>query len=308
MERWPWGNKGHVIVDAGFSGVQMHDLLLDLGCFFTASINQGHKKWLVDLLRQYCEKEEHIAVVDGDGLVWSFARDTFENAEHFVVSNAFKREPKRVREVAITPDQIKQLSKVGGRGLNLLADQLGLPSLLDDFAMATSIATFLNSKVPLTPPVTGASSVSNASGGGGAAQPNMDGLEQKTVKELQSIARDLHLKPKSQTKKDIIASIRDARAISSTKLESMKRNLGEGRRRSGRTLHDEYVNVFNSIDIHDKRWYQFQNHHTISTWRAKFAMSLLYCGVINSAVIYCHYEKVTNLDFCFALGEALVWD
>jgi len=230
VERWPWPNQFHVVFDAGFSGDQEHDLLEDLSCFFTGSVNQAHKKWLVDLLKRHCAAQEHIAVVDAHGRVWSFAKDTIANAEHFVVSNAFKTTAKKTREVAITPEQSKSLSKVGVRGLNLLSDKLGLPSSTSEVVLATNITTFINQLVPLVAVVPGAP----AQGNGAAAGESNDDLMSLTVPELQVIAKDLNLRVGSKPKAQLLNEIRQARAVKGNEIEAAKTELESGRRRGSR--------------------------------------------------------------------------
>jgi len=212
--------------------------------------------------------------VDAHGRVWSFAKDTIANAEHFVVSNAFKTTAKKTREVAITPEQSKSLSKVGVRGLNLLSDKLGLPST-SEVVLATNITTFINQLVPLVAVVPGAP----AQGNGAAAGESNDDLMSLTVPELQVIAKDLNLRVGSKPKAQLLNEIRQARAVKGNEIEAAKTELESGRRRGSRALHDKYVNVFNSVDHHDRRWCDLQNHHDIQNWRAKFALSLLTLGL-----------------------------
>ena len=308
VKRWNWESPFHVIVDAGFSGEQEHLLLGDLACNFTASINQGHKKWLVELLKRYCAREEHIAVVDADGMVWSFAKDTLDDAEHFVVSNAFKKSAKRAREDHINPEQLKHLAKVGIRGLNMIADQFGLASHLNEFVQATNIAQAINQLVPEADIEPGDVIQGNNGNGGGQPAPQGDDLEKKTAKELQEIARGLQLKAAGQTKQDLVIRIRQARTISSSQRNSTKEALEQGRKKEGRALHQKYKQVFNSIDQHDSKWYDVQNHHDIHNWRAKFVMSLMISGVVNASVVFRHFEELSLKHFCYQLGDALVWD
>ena len=308
VKSWTWAANFHVIVDAGFSGEQEHHLLADLGCKFTASINQGHKKWLVDLLKQYCEREEHIAVADAFGLVWSFARDTLEDAEHFVVSNAFRRSVKRAREEAINSEQVKNLAKVGIRGLNQIADKFGLASQLNEFSQATHIAQAINLLVPEVEITPGGASSSNAAIAGDQPQEQGDDLEKKTVKQLQEIARGLRLKVAGQSKPELVTRIRLARTITANERSATKEALQQGRKKEGRALHNKYKQVFNSIDHHDAKWYDIQNHHDIHHWKAKFVMSLLISGVVNASVIYSHFEVRQFKPFCYDLGAALIWE
>ena len=279
---------------------QGHHLLADLGCKFTASINQGHKKWLVDLLKQYCEREEHIAVADAFGLVWSFARDTLEDAEHFVVSNAFRRSVKRAREEAINSEQVKNLAKVGIRGLNQIADKFGLASQLNEFSQATHIAQAINLLVPEVEITPGGASSSNAAIAGDQPQEQGDDLEKKTVKQLQEIARGLRLKVAGQSKPELVTRIRLARTITANERSATKEALQQGRKKEGRALHNKYKQVFNSIDHHDAKWYDIQNHHDIHHWKAKFVISLLISGVVNASVIYSHFEVRQFKPFCYA--------
>jgi len=233
-----------------------------------------------------------------------FAKDTIANAEHFVVSNAFKTTAKKTREVAITPEQSKSLSKVGVRGLNLLSDKLGLPSSTSEVVLATNITTFINQLVPLVAVVPGAP----AQGNGAAAGESNDDLVSLTVPELQVIAKDLNLRVGSKPKAQLLNEIRQARAVKGNEIEAAKTELESGRRRGSRALHDKYVNVFNSVDHHDRRWYDLQNHHDIQNWRAKFTLSLLISGVVNAGVMYTHFESGRALDFPLLLGKVLVWE
>lgn len=308
VERWPWTTDFHVVVDAGFSGDQEHQLLGDLSCKFTASINQAHKKWLVDLLKKYCDYEKHIAVIDAHGLVWSFGKDRLDNAEHFVVSNAFKTTAKKAREIAINEDQAKSLAKVGLRGLNLIADKLGLPSSLNDIALANSIAEHINSMVPLTPVAPPPASSSSASSSSAAVQPPQDDFGSKTVPQLAEIAKRMGIKVGGLRKEAVLIAIRNASAISGSKVESTKRDIQAGVLGGDRALHNKYTSTFNSIDQHDRKWYDVQNHHDINRWEAKFTMCLLISGVINASVVYSHFEAGRNTDFCLPLGECLVWE
>lgn len=63
--------------------------------------------------------------------------------------------------------------------------------------------------------------------------------------------------------------------------------------------------VFNVIDLHDKRWYGLQNHHHVQAWKGKYVLSLLHVGIINSHVIYCHFEKKKAIEFYEALAKQL---
>lgn len=309
VERWAWPDEKHVVFDAGFSGEQQHHLLNDLGCLFTASVNQAHKRWLVDLLKKHCRQGQHIVVVDQFGMIWSFARDQHGDAEHLVISNAFKASAKMAREAAINSEQTKAFARMGLRGLSLLADMLHIPAQADDIALATSIAAAINLRVPSVP-VAPAPANAGLPAQNGDAQPQQEDLKKKTVPQLKELGKQLGLnKLGSMKKPELVQRIGEAQAIRQDAIETVKRDLEAGSRGGTQFLHTQYVQTFNGIDLHDRTWYALQNHHAIVHWRAKFVMGLMMSGVVNAAIVYkFFFEDVRKRDFVFALADQLLWE
>lgn len=238
-----------------------------------------------------------MVVEDADGVVWSFAKEVSNDGEHFVASNAFARSLKRAREVAINKEQVSSLAKVGLRGLLIIADALDVPSEMNELALATSLANKVNSLVPLSVPVQEPPRGANLPAPPPPVLAPGTDPDRRKVPELRLLARDLGIRTGSLTKPELIAKITEARAITGQELEAMRTSLKAASKGGPRLLHDKYVSVFNGVDLHDRHWYAAQNHHSVHSWRAKFVLSLLISGVINTWVVYKHFEDISLIDF-----------
>jgi len=299
------GVPNHVVVDAGFSGEIPQQQLTDLGVHFTSSINQAHKRWLVDVLREHCPVGSKVTVADAEGMVWSFRRSEENEGELFVASTAFQAARRKVRELLVTEDGVKALAKVGLRGLVVLADMVGLQAQGEEHALATAIAAAVNFRAPIVDgplpvpgdaPIVAENSVAASQG---------EDLKGKKLPELRTIAKGLNIRTGGKKRSEVATAITERRTIKQGDVARVTRELDSSASAEQGELHKKYRESFNAIDLHDKQWYAIEGHHSVHSWRAKFVLSLLQSGVVNAWVVMKHREQIAIGDFAFQLGLQL---
>jgi len=309
MARWEWQQTPHVFVDAGFSGEETLDTLADLKIPFTASVNIMHRRGLYDVLHSFCGLKKWIAVTDKNGFVWSLLRGDSDTKEQFLVTSGFQTERAPKRTKIIDESQQKSLEGVGKRGLILLAAKLGIQIQENVPDLARSIADFANSSVPTEEPMP-----THSTAGGARRIGDDEGvghhlteaqLKIFTVAKLNSVARDLGVRKARKKKDELIQAILKAQNITGRELVEFKALLKEAEKPVPAPQHEKYHDHFNAIDIHDKRWNYLQNHHVVRDWTAKFVLSLMQTGIVNSWTVQRSFEEVSFQDFLNELAVQL---
>lgn len=69
--------------------------------------------------------------------------------------------------------------------------------------------------------------------------------------------------------------------------------------------HSHYRATFNAIDLMDRYWYDLQQHHTIHKWQAKYIISVLQVGIINSWTCAKFYEDISLLEWYEKLAHVM---
>jgi len=193
---------GHVTIDAGFSGEDGIAVLRDMGFLVTASVNRQHKQWLFNLLKAYGK--------DSLGTIWSLLKNG--PGEHFLMTTGFQEVD--ILHVEIPPplnsEQIGFLSKIGLRGLSLIATELEIDLDGSEFELASAIATELHRRTEATitsinPNLSVSSSSFHLSPSSSSNQNVLSEIELKSkkMKELTIVAKEKGLKPVGR-KKDLI--------------------------------------------------------------------------------------------------------
>jgi len=306
-ERWSfcWGNLCHVIFDAGFSGELPQLILGDLNLRYTASFNQGHKKWLFDVLKKYCQLNKSLAVIDRNNIVWSVKRSL--EGEHFLVTTAFT--PQRLKPSALfTEDQVKSLSKIGIRGLSFLANYLGVPFITDEYELAHNMSMKIN-EIVTNDQEYDVEQLEEAEQDGEEVQEQQqqvsEDISAMSRPELNVLARKLKIKVANKSKTALLQDIMKVKNTNLSKIAQVKNDLVDGNQASD-DHHQKYRECFNAIDLHDRLWYSLQNHHKNVNWRSKLVISLLISSVINSHVMYKHYENIGLIQFAEELAIDLL--
>jgi len=307
VQRWSWDLKPHVVVDAGFSGEIPMTIVGDLGARITAGLNTAHFRFLDEQLMLHCPPKSWLALKDKAGVIWSLFRSG--DSEHFLASTGFADGGPIVREEVFDEQQIQNLAKIGLRGLVQMAGPLGIKIEGDAFAMASGIARKLNSAVSTSNP--GPSTIrqqqvetANLSGSGSAG-PSLQELQKLNLDALKEICKDLGLKSSGKLKSDIIKEIIEAKKVSNEQSSRFLAALQQSSSKESPPHHTKYRDAFNAIDIHDKKWYKLQNHHAITKWKPKFIFALLGSGVVNSHILYSHFQKEKFLFFAEELAYQL---
>jgi hypothetical protein len=114
-------------------------------------------------------------------------------------------------------------------------------------------------------------------------------LEGKTVKELKRIIRERKVVTKKKRKSDMISAILRHNAVPPDAQSRVGRQLLLAPRVDGDIHHAHYKEHYNSIDQHDRYWYQLECQHPISQWRAKFILSVLQSSMINSWILFKYF-------------------
>ena len=297
VQRWKCKDvTPHVTLDAGFSGEEGIEIVKDLNCFTTASFNKAHKSWLFNLLKLYALNGRCLSVKNDLG-IWSIHKNG--EGEHFLVTNAFcEAETETLNQSpAFSADQVKTFSKIGMRGLAAIANGLGISLEGDELSMAKAIVKHVSPNSLSTEVETFNNPINNQA----SSCPTQE-LLKKSIKELQSMAKDLKIKSTGR-KDELVQALISAYQIKADKLALTKQQL----RKSGTInaiQHDHYRRTFNAIDLHDRHWNLLQNHHTINSWKAKFVLSLLQSGLVNAFVIQKHFENISLLEFAQKVASA----
>jgi len=190
----------------------------------------------------------------------------------------------------------------------LIAQKIELPLEGTDFQLASAIACDLNSAARLATtnanPLISFSSTPAALPAEINAEFSQAALQQKTVEELQQMAKEKNIKV-SGRKTDIIKGILKAVSISSSAVNTVKTEL-LGSSKDHPIHHLHYRQSFNPIDIHDRSWNRLQNQHTVTNWKAKFTMGLLQSSLINSWVLHLHIENIRLLPFAECVARSIL--
>jgi len=127
----------------------------------------------------------------------------------------------------------------------------------------------------------------------------------KTKAELTVIAKALGLRTGNKNKDDILHDIIECQQISKEKITQFRASLKSSSASRTPPHHSKYREAFNGIDLHDRKWNDLQNHHTVKDWRAKFVFSLLQSGIVNAWVVQRHFEEITFSKYLDELGGQL---
>ena len=306
VQRWNWQNTPHVVVDAGFSGDSARLTVGDMQCYITSSINVAHNKTIFDGLKLFCPLSNWLAIKDQNGGVWSLYRGKEEEGEHFLCTTAFTDDKKPIKSQPMKENDIYLLSKVGLRALSALGNMIGVTLSGDPMEIARSIASKINegsndnhdSEVENENPGPLPSTSSRE------VEPSEDYSSMK-LKELGVIARDMNIKTAGKKKDELVSDIIKMKKITADDVQNTIQSLSQASKNSSAPHHSIYRSEFNGIDLHDKEWYKQINHHTIVSWRSKFTMSLVMSGIVNSHVMYRHFEDLTLIKYCERLSQEL---
>lgn len=126
-----------------------------------------------------------------------------------------------------------------------------------------------------------------------------------TVKQLSVVAKDLGIKSSGKKRKDLLEDIKEAKKLKEDQVQVVLDELDASPSNTQPAHHEMYKKHFNGIDLHDKMWYKLQNHHSIYSWRAKYTLSLLQSSLVNSFIVYRHFEEIHFLKFCERLSMHL---
>ena len=132
-------------------------------------------------------------------------------------------------------------------------------------------------------------------------------VKKMTVTQLKEVAKTIGVSSKGNKQvllKHVLGRIKlDARAVN-----RLSQALSAGSSPSSPPHHDHYRATFNSIDAHDKYYYEMKNPHHVMKWRPKFILSVLESAVINAFVIRRHYTATNLTDFCHELCQEILSD
>ena len=78
----------HVVIDAGFSGAENYNQIMNFGANFTASVNISHKQHVYQALAKFCQPNSCLAGEDKQGIIWSLKRE--DDGSHFLATTAFQ--------------------------------------------------------------------------------------------------------------------------------------------------------------------------------------------------------------------------
>jgi hypothetical protein len=109
--------------------------------------------------------------------------------------------------------------------------------------------------------------------------------------------------PTEAKKQELIHVILEAQGHSSKEVEEMKRQLENASQEGGGSHHSYYRRTFNSIDLHDRKWYKLQDHHTTPNWMPKLIQTFQYIGVVNAHSIYSCQHKIPLIKFFQQVAE-----
>jgi len=70
--------------------------------------------------------------------------------------------------------------------------------------------------------------------------------------------------------------------------------------------HDVYRRHFNSVDLHDARWYDFHYQYALNNWRSKMMLSILTDAITNSWVIMNEMVKTDHCQFRSIVAKKLL--
>jgi len=274
-----YGYYPHITLDAGFSGVELVDLLETKGCPYTLSLNISHFPWLFKGLSQYAAFGRWIALADQHGRIWSLLKGRSEEKVHFLVSNAMKLEIQESPVIVSEGDE-KLLSKLSASCLSFLQNRLGLTELLDPKEAAASIVELANQgkgRSQLVPekyiPRKGFT---------------VEDLQNLKNEELVSMIRKARWAKvsKASSKAEMINIIIRSQVQSLKKKKSLQFALEKGNRKEQAPHHTHYKASFNSIDLHDRHWNALQGEQVLRSWKAKMIVSLLQTGFVNTWSIF----------------------
>ena len=308
VQRWSWrAIIPHVVVDAGFSGEMPLAIVGDFGAKITAGLNTAHFKFLHDQLMLHCPPKSWIALKDKAGVIWSLFRSG--ESEHFLASTGFTNGIPVIREEILEDQQVQQLAKIGIRGLVQMADVMGVKIEGDAFALATAIAKRINADAPNGKPGPSATHQQQVgpmtSSGSASPATSIQDLQKLNVDALKEICKDLGLRYSGKLKGELVQEIFEAKKVSQQQTSQFLTALQQSSSKESPPHLTKYREVFNAIDIHDKKWYKLQNHHAVTKWKPKFIFALLGSGVVNSHILYSHFQKEKFLFFIEELAYQL---
>ena len=117
-------------------------------------------------------------------------------------------------------------------------------------------------------------------------------------KELAQVGKDIGVPNPQQNKSSQIAAILAFQAISPLQIDLFKSSFSSSSCKENGPHHDLYRDQFNSIDLHDQCWYKLQGNYKVRNWRAKFILSILEVGLVNSYALYtCYHPRTEFMDF-----------
>jgi len=323
VQRWDWAITPHVIVDAGFSGENPIAIVGDMGARITAGLNVAHFRFLFDTLRSNCPIKHWLAVKDKEGVIWSVFRSG--DSEHFLATTAFSEGDIIWRSEVMNEQQVLFLSKVNLRGLIVLAEAMNVPIEGDSYNLASSIGRAINTKISSSSPSssrsrnTPSSSSSRSTPSSSSSRQNQeeqvqgqvevepsrlddDQIDKMNITQLKRVAKEFKIKAAKKKRAELVEEIKMVNRISNDELKKMANSLKSSPSSQTPPHHSKYREQFNSIDLHDKKWYKLQNHHYILQWKPKFIASILQSGIVNAHVVYQHFEKKRFLEFCEQLA------
>jgi len=274
-----YGYYPHITLDAGFSGVELVDLLENKGCPYTLSLNSSHFPWLFKGLSQHTAFSRWIALADQYGRIWSLLKGRSEEKVHFLVTNTMKQDIQESTVIISEADE-KLLSKLSVSCLSFLQNRLGLSELLDPKEAASSIVQLANQgkrRAHLIPerhiPRKGFT---------------VEDLQTLKNEELVSIIRKARWAKvsKATPKAEMINIVMRSQVQSLKKKKSLQFALEKGNRKEQAPHHTHYKASFNSIDLHDRHWNALQGEQVLRSWKAKMIISLLQTGFVNTWSIF----------------------
>jgi len=309
LRRWEWQVQAHCVVDAGFSGESTLSLLGDLGILGTFSMNIAHQRTLYDFLFLLCPLHQWLALTDRSGVTWPVFKDGGEKKSHFLATTAFKRGPRRERKPLLGESQVQHLSKIGHRALSILAGFLEVEVQGGAYQMARDLAQRMEEELPLEEieqeEQPRDETQTKEAGNEDQQESPSKAIDKMKVAELKVIAKELGLKTGAKSKKELVEAIQVRKEAKEEEIANFIQEVEASAKSTVPLHHQRYREVFNGVDLHDKKWYALQNHHTVESWRAKFTLSLLQVSLVNAYTIFKHFSPQGFLDFASEVSADL---
>jgi len=132
-------------------------------------------------------------------------------------------------------------------------------------------------------------------------------LSKLTVKQLKEICNQNKIKPKRLKKDPLIRLMVERLNPKNESLYLRTQSDLDSHIHNGFPVHHNfYKENFNTIDIHNRYWYQFQYKFQTKHWRTKMFFGLLGVAVVNSFTLWNEKERTDQLTYRECIIESLI--